>query len=59
VIPHLPAFVTLLLDSLTACIFVVGKAGDVSRRGRTRLALEALTATAFIGLGVRLATERR
>jgi threonine/homoserine/homoserine lactone efflux protein len=52
-------FSSMTLAWLTAYVFVVAKAGDVFRRGRIRRALEALTGTALIALGIRLATERR
>jgi threonine/homoserine/homoserine lactone efflux protein len=38
---------------------VVARAGDFLRRDRVRRALEATTGLVLIGLGVRLATERR
>jgi threonine/homoserine/homoserine lactone efflux protein len=38
---------------------VVARAGDVLRRGRARRALDALSGLVLVGLGVRLALERR
>lgn len=52
-------FSAMTLVWLTAYVLVVARAGDVFRRTRVRRALEAITGTALIGLGLRLATERR
>lgn len=38
---------------------VIAKAGDILRRGRIRQAIEAVTGTVLIALGLRLATEQR
>ncbi|WP_119418437.1 LysE family translocator [Desertibaculum subflavum] len=38
---------------------VVAKAGDLLRRGRVRQAIEAVTGTVLIALGLRLAAEQR
>jgi len=38
---------------------VVARAGDVLRRGRARRALDALSGLVLVGLGMRLALERR
>jgi threonine/homoserine/homoserine lactone efflux protein len=38
---------------------VVARAGDILRRPSIRRAVEAVTGTALIGLGLRIATERR
>jgi threonine/homoserine/homoserine lactone efflux protein len=52
-------FSSMTLVWLTAYVFVVAKAGDVFRRARIRRALEGITGIALVGLGLRLATERR
>jgi threonine/homoserine/homoserine lactone efflux protein len=52
-------FSTMTLVWLTAYVFVVAKVGDVFRRERLRRALEGVTGIALVGLGLRLATERR
>jgi threonine/homoserine/homoserine lactone efflux protein len=67
--PHQPVLLTsLLLASIHAALSllwlsaygtVVARAGDVLRRGRARRALEALSGAVLVGLGVRLALERR
>jgi threonine/homoserine/homoserine lactone efflux protein len=67
--PHDPVLATsLLLASIHAALGlawlsayggVVARAGDVLRRGRARRALEAVTGLVLVGLGVRLALERR
>jgi threonine/homoserine/homoserine lactone efflux protein len=38
---------------------VVARAGDILRRPSVRRGLEAVTGTALIGLGLRIATEPR
>jgi threonine/homoserine/homoserine lactone efflux protein len=67
--PHDPVLATsLLLASihaglsliwLSAYASVVARAGDVLRRGRARRALDAVSGFVLVGLGVRLALERR
>jgi threonine/homoserine/homoserine lactone efflux protein len=67
--PHDPVFATsLLLASIHAGLSlvwlsgygsVVARAGDVLRRGRARRALDAISGVVLVGLGVRLALERR
>jgi threonine/homoserine/homoserine lactone efflux protein len=52
-------FCSLTLVWLTAYAFAVARAGDIVRRSAVRRALEAVTGTVLVGLGVRLATERR
>jgi threonine/homoserine/homoserine lactone efflux protein len=52
-------FSTMTLVWLTGYVFVVAKVGDVFRRERLRRALEGVTGFALVGLGLRLATERR
>jgi threonine/homoserine/homoserine lactone efflux protein len=64
-----PTFAALLLLGLTFALLtlgwmlvyavVVAKAGDVLRRDKVRRAIEAVTGTVLIGLGVRLAAEQR
>jgi threonine/homoserine/homoserine lactone efflux protein len=51
-------FCTLTLAWLCAYAFAVACAGDVLRRPRVRRAIDALTGTALVTLGVRLATVR-
>jgi threonine/homoserine/homoserine lactone efflux protein len=63
------AFVSLLLLGLIFCSItlawltlyavVVARIGDFLRRDRVRRALEATTGLVLVGLGLRLATERR
>jgi threonine/homoserine/homoserine lactone efflux protein len=53
------AFCTMTLVWLTAYSFVVTRAGALLRRPRVRRALEAVTGSVLIALGLRLATERR
>jgi threonine/homoserine/homoserine lactone efflux protein len=63
------AFEVLLLLGLVFCALtftwlaiyatVVARAGDLLRRGPVRRALDAITGGVLVGLGVRLATERR
>jgi threonine/homoserine/homoserine lactone efflux protein len=52
-------FCSLTLAWLTAYAFAVAKAGDLLRRGNLRRALDALTGTVLVALGVRLAAEHR
>jgi threonine/homoserine/homoserine lactone efflux protein len=51
-------FCSLTLVWLTAYAFAVARAGELVRRSAVRRALEAVTGTVLIGLGLRLATER-
>ena len=44
---------------LAAYAVVIAKAGDFLRQGRIRRAIEAVTGTLLIALGLRLATEQR
>ena len=53
------AFCALTLAWLSAYAAVVARAGDVLRRPRVRRALDAITGTALVALGVRLATVPR
>jgi len=52
-------FCSITLAWLTLYALVVARVGDFLRRDRVRRALEATTGLVLIGLGVRLATERR
>jgi threonine/homoserine/homoserine lactone efflux protein len=52
-------FCGLTLTWLTLYAIVVARVGDFLRRDRIRRALEATTGLVLIGLGLRLATERR
>ena len=52
-------FCTMTLVWLTAYAVAVARAGDLLRRGPVRRALDAVTGTALIGFGVRLATSAR
>ena len=52
-------FSSMTLVWLTGYVFVVAKVGDIFRRDRIRRALEGVTGIALVGLGLRLATERR
>ena len=52
------AFCGLTLAWLSAYAAVVARAGDVLRRPRVRRALDAVTGTALVALGVRLGTTR-
>ena len=52
-------FCSITLAWLTLYAVVVARVGDFLRRDRVRRALEATTGLVLIGLGVRLATERR
>ncbi len=48
-------FCALTLAWLSAYAYAVARAGDVLRRGRVRRAFDALTGTALVAFGVRLA----
>jgi threonine/homoserine/homoserine lactone efflux protein len=52
-------FCSMTLVWLAAYSVVVNRAGSLLRRTRVRRAIEALTGTVLIGLGLRLATEHR
>jgi threonine/homoserine/homoserine lactone efflux protein len=52
-------FACLTLVWLTAYGVAARKAGDVLLRPRIRRLLDAVTGVALVGLGVRVATERR
>jgi threonine/homoserine/homoserine lactone efflux protein len=52
-------FCCMTLTWLTLYAVVVARVGDFLRRDRVRRALEATTGIVLIGLGLRLATERR
>jgi len=52
-------FNAMTLIWLTAYAFVVARVGDVLRRDRVRRGMEAATGLVLVGLGLRLATERR
>jgi threonine/homoserine/homoserine lactone efflux protein len=52
-------FCAMTLVWLTAYSLVVARAGALFRRARVRRAMEAVTGTVLIALGVRLATEQR
>jgi threonine/homoserine/homoserine lactone efflux protein len=52
-------FCSITLAWLTLYAVVVARVGDFLRRDRVRRALEATTGLVLIGLGLRLATERR
>jgi threonine/homoserine/homoserine lactone efflux protein len=52
-------FCLMTLVWLSAYAVAVGKAGHLLRRPRVRRALDALTGTVLVALGLRLATERR
>jgi threonine/homoserine/homoserine lactone efflux protein len=49
----------MTLTWLTAYALVVARVGDVLRRDRVRRSMEAVTGLVLVGLGLRLATERR
>ena len=49
----------MTLTWLTAYALVVARVGDVLRRDRIRRSMEAVTGLVLVGLGLRLATERR
>ena len=52
-------FCSLTLLWLTGYAFAVARAGDFLRRGRLRRALDGLTGTVLVALGLRLAVEQR
>jgi threonine/homoserine/homoserine lactone efflux protein len=52
-------FCSLTLAWLSAYAFAVARAGDVLRRPRVRRAIDGITGTALVALGVRLATTDR
>jgi threonine/homoserine/homoserine lactone efflux protein len=52
-------FCALTLTWLTAYSFAVARAGDVLRRPRVRRSIDAITGTALVALGVRLAATDR
>ena len=52
-------FCSMTLGWLSAYAVAVAKAGDVLRRPRIHRALEGLTGAVLVGLGLRLAFERR
>jgi threonine/homoserine/homoserine lactone efflux protein len=52
-------FCSLTLAWLSAYAFAVARAGDVLRRPAVRRVVDALTGTALVALGVRLATTER
>jgi threonine/homoserine/homoserine lactone efflux protein len=52
-------FCSITLTWLTLYAVVVARVGDFLRRDQVRRGLEASTGLVLIGLGVRLATERR
>jgi len=52
-------FCSLTLAWLSAYAYAVARAGDVLRRPPVRRALDAITGTALVALGVRLATSDR
>jgi threonine/homoserine/homoserine lactone efflux protein len=52
-------FCALTLTWLTAYAFALARAGDVLRRPRVRRAIDAVTGTALVALGARLATTDR
>jgi threonine/homoserine/homoserine lactone efflux protein len=53
------AFCMMTLTWLTLYAAVVDRAGDILRRRRVRQALDAVTGTALVALGLRLAATRR
>ena len=53
------AFCCMTLTWLSAYAAAVSRAGDVLRRSRVHRVLDAVTGTVLVGLGVRLAAERR
>ena len=52
-------FCALTLTWLSAYAIAVARAGDVLRRPRVRRAIDAMTGTALVALGLRLATVDR
>jgi threonine/homoserine/homoserine lactone efflux protein len=52
-------FCTLTLTWLSVYALAIARAGDVLRRPRVRRAIDAVTGTALVALGVRLATVDR
>jgi len=52
-------FCAMTVIWLTGYAVVVARVGDVLRRDRVRRALEATTGLVLVGLGLRIATERR
>jgi threonine/homoserine/homoserine lactone efflux protein len=52
-------FNLMTLIWLTGYAIVVARVGDVLRRDRIRRSMEAVTGLVLVGLGLRLATERR
>jgi threonine/homoserine/homoserine lactone efflux protein len=52
-------FCSMTFAWLTAYAFAVARAGDFLRRTRIRRALDALTGTVLVALGIRLAAENR
>ena len=52
-------FNAMTLTWLTAYALVVARVGDVLRRDRIRRSMEAVSGVVLLGLGLRLATERR
>ncbi len=52
-------FNAMTVTWLTGYALVVARVGDVLRRDRVRRSMEAVTGLALVGLGLRLATERR
>jgi threonine/homoserine/homoserine lactone efflux protein len=52
-------FCALTLSWLTAYAFAIARAGEVLRRPRVRRTIDAVTGTALVALGVRLATTER
>jgi threonine/homoserine/homoserine lactone efflux protein len=49
----------MTLAWLTGYALVVARVGDVLRRDRVRRSMHAVTGLVLVGLGLRLATERR
>jgi len=52
-------FNAMTLGWLTGYALVVARVGDVLRRHRVRRTMQTITGLALVGLGLRLATERR
>lgn len=52
-------FNAMTLSWLTGYALVVARVGDVRRRDRVRRSMEGVTGLVLVGLGLRLATERR